>query len=390
MKEQKMTQQYQYDVIVAGGGIAGVNAAVAAAKKGAKTLLLEKSCNLGGLATSGLINIFLPLCDGNGHQVTFGLTEELLKRSMIYGPGKVPSDWMEKRDASEVERLRCVFSPASMILALEEFLLENNVEIWYDSLITGMEKEENRIKSLYVENTDGRVEVTANAFVDSTGTALLAKLAKEEVSYGKNVLSLWALEYEGSCQYGRDRMVPDVNMLTRGNAERTFINPTAKDVTSYMVETRTMMRKFYKEQYAGSSDRFTRWPLFIAAMPQFRKIAALKGKGEISDNMNNTYFADSIGLVSDWRKSGPVWEIPFSTLEAPHTENLFASGRCISSVGDAWEITRCIPSAGLTGEAAGYAAALYKAEERSLLCGKVQSCMEENGNILHWKEALKA
>ena len=65
----------QYDVIVAGGGVAGCLAAVAAARQGAKTLLLEKSCTTGGLATAGLINIFLPLCDGNGKQVTSGLAQ---------------------------------------------------------------------------------------------------------------------------------------------------------------------------------------------------------------------------------------------------------------------------------------------------------------------------
>ena len=55
-----------YDVVVCGGGVAGVSAAVAAAGRGAKTVLIEKQCLLGGLATSGLIYIYLPLCDGKG------------------------------------------------------------------------------------------------------------------------------------------------------------------------------------------------------------------------------------------------------------------------------------------------------------------------------------
>ncbi|MBQ9501566.1 MAG: FAD-dependent oxidoreductase, partial [Lentisphaeria bacterium] len=69
-----------YDVVVCGGGVAGVAAAVAAARRGAKTALVEKQCLLGGLATSGLIYVFLPLCDGYGHQVTFGLAEEMIRR----------------------------------------------------------------------------------------------------------------------------------------------------------------------------------------------------------------------------------------------------------------------------------------------------------------------
>jgi hypothetical protein len=163
----------------------------------------------------------------------------------------------------------------------------------------------------------------------------------------------------------------------------------AKDVTDYLLETRTMIRRFYREQAAAGTDRFHRWPLFIASMPQFRKIAAMKGRCGISDGMNNRTFADSIGLVSDWRKSGPVWEIPFGTLEAVRTDNLFAAGRCISSTGDAWEITRCIPCSGLTGEAAGYAAALFREDRRESLVGSVQHAMTGNGNILHWEEALR-
>ena len=72
-------------VAVIGGGIAGVAAAVQAARSGMKTVLIEKSALVGGLATSGLINVFLPLCDGNGHQVSFGLCEEMLRKSIVYG-----------------------------------------------------------------------------------------------------------------------------------------------------------------------------------------------------------------------------------------------------------------------------------------------------------------
>ena len=376
----------KFDIAVIGFGIAGAAAAVSAARQGARTVIIEKTCTPGGLATAGLINIFLPLCDGNGTQVTFGIAGELIERSLKFGPGKIPPDWMEKKNAPEEERLRCVFSPAAMILALEEFLLENQVTILYDTLVTGLEKENGVIHSVTVENTDGRSEIAAKAFVDASGGAVLAKLAGEEVSYGKNVLSLWALEYEGSRQYGRDRMAPEINMLTRGNAERTFVNPSAKDVTDYMLETRAFLRKFYsEEQTSGRADRFQRWPLFVASMPQFRKIAAMKGLFELSDNMNDRFFADSIGLVSDWRKSGPVWEIPFGTLVPRETKNLFAAGRCISSVGDAWEITRCIPCACLTGEAAGCAAALRCGTEGDLT-DPVRKLMEKNGNRLHWSK----
>ena len=66
------------DVIVVGGGVAGVAAAVSAARNGSRVILLEKSIILGGLATLGHVCIYLPLDDGLGHKVYGGLAEELL------------------------------------------------------------------------------------------------------------------------------------------------------------------------------------------------------------------------------------------------------------------------------------------------------------------------
>ena len=64
MQEIETRRMQEYDVIVVGGGVAGVAAAVAAARNGAKTLLMEKQVVLGGLATIGLISWYEPLCDG--------------------------------------------------------------------------------------------------------------------------------------------------------------------------------------------------------------------------------------------------------------------------------------------------------------------------------------
>ena len=80
-----------YDVIVVGGGIAGIAAAVSSAREGASTLLIEKQINLGGLATTGLINWYEPLCDGEGNKIIGGVAEEMIKLSIKYSFENLPA-----------------------------------------------------------------------------------------------------------------------------------------------------------------------------------------------------------------------------------------------------------------------------------------------------------
>ncbi|MBR5012252.1 MAG: FAD-dependent oxidoreductase, partial [Clostridia bacterium] len=90
---KKLTKIRDYDIIVCGGGVAGVAAAVTAAKNGHSTLLIEKSNILGGLATLGLINLFVPMCNGRGKQIIYGLCEKWVRLSAKYGFDTIPEEW---------------------------------------------------------------------------------------------------------------------------------------------------------------------------------------------------------------------------------------------------------------------------------------------------------
>ena len=83
----------EYDVIVAGGGVAGVSAALSSSRMGKRVLLIEKSLTLGGLATLGLINFFVPMDNGRGRQIVFGMAEELLRASVRDGYDTIPAEW---------------------------------------------------------------------------------------------------------------------------------------------------------------------------------------------------------------------------------------------------------------------------------------------------------
>ena len=93
-------------------------------------------------------------------------------------------------------------------------------------------------------------------------------------------------------------------------------------------------------------------------------------------------FEDSIGLAGDWRKRGPVYEIPLRTLYNSKIRNLAAAGRCISVTDGMWDITRAIPVCAVTGQAAGTALAVCEDLTKVDVC-MVQQVLQENGVQLH-------
>lgn len=120
---RKPIKMGKYNVIVVGGGIAGIAAAVSAARNGMKVLLIEKQINLGGLATGGLISWYEPLCDGKGNQVVFGIAEELIKLSVKYSFDSLPGKWGgTARSVHRKDRYASRFSPTVFMLALDEYL----------------------------------------------------------------------------------------------------------------------------------------------------------------------------------------------------------------------------------------------------------------------------
>lgn len=367
----------QYDIIVAGGGIAGVAAAVEAARRGCRTVLVEKTVAAGGLATNGLVNFYQALCDGNGRQITFGLAEELLHRSIRYGFGDIPPDWKTEHNAPEERRFTTLFSPASFVLALDEILQESGVEVWFDTLICEVEQEGGRLHGIFVENESGRGVIRASRFIDATGSALLYRRCGVECFTADNHPSLWEFEFNR----GRFERFVWFKRETRSGKWRGL---SGRLVTEFLLTARNVLRERYRKLYdSGESDRHTHYPVLLPNMAQFRKLYAIRGAHVLGDGDIGSVFPDSVGLAADWRRPGEVWEIPYSSLYAPDgPANLLAAGRCVSAVDNAWEVTRVIQAAALTGEVAGIAAAL-SSEPRTLPAETLQRELKRLGFLLH-------
>jgi flavin-dependent dehydrogenase len=186
------------DVLVCGGGFAGISAALAAARQGSKVILLEKEYLLGGLGTAGLVTIYLPICDGMGKQVSFGIAEELLRLSISMGcESRYPANWLDSDDPSKRTekdgRFWARYNPNLFAILVEKLLLKTGVKILYGTYAVAVSKNVDKIDAVIVENKSGRQGIAVKSVVDATGDcdiALFADAPTENYKQG-NILAAW-------------------------------------------------------------------------------------------------------------------------------------------------------------------------------------------------------
>lgn len=385
----------RYDVIVIGGGFSGVSAAVAASRMGRKVLLLEKRIMPGGLATAGIITHYLALCDGHGRKVISGQAEELLYTAIQYSYDTLSDDWRGGPAYLEhpTKRYETWFSFPECVVALEELLLREGVTILYDSQFSRPIMDGRRCKAILVEEKGGTKAYAAQVFIDATGEASLFQRAgaptvpgKSLVSYGAHHMSLPgvrkalqtgrvqdALEIKWYGDFpvpGRKRLFPDA------------VIADARDETDFILKGRSLYLERLHQEEQGCDRGTVLWP----SMAMARKIRRIAGAYTLTEADVNQSFHDSVGSICDWRTPGPIYEIPYRVLYGPMLENVLTCGRTISSDGDAWEVTRVIPPAVLTGQAAGTAAALAAAQHcpvQHLDVTALQQQLQHDGVTIH-------
>jgi hypothetical protein len=361
--------KYEYDVAVVGAGIAGVAAAVAAARNGVRVILLDKESGPGGLATLGNVIIYLPLCDGMGNQVIGGLSEELLKLSVadIVTPNRqaafipAPKCWQPGGDIEErkAARYRADFNPASYLLALEKLIIDNGVKLLYDTRFCAVQRNATGITHLIMENKSGRFAVDCKTVIDCTGDADICALSGEDTeSLDSNVQCGWFYILKDG--------VPHLQAMTRNYDPYTrkefsqgpfFRGDDGEGVTGHILGTREMIREkvaAWRKENSGAEIE----PFQLADIACFRMTRRLRANIDLKEADDHRWFDDTVGMTGDWRKPGPVYTIPLRSLCGVANDNLLTAGRCISADTTIWDLTRAIPTCGVTGEAAGTAAAI--------------------------------
>lgn len=394
--ERKIPVKAEYDTVVAGGGIAGIAAAAAAARGGARVLLIEKQYMPGGLATAGLVTIFLPLCDGMGRQVTFGIAEELLRLSVRHGyEGKYPSAWLENGSYAEKakHRFEVQYNPYIFAIEAEKLLKSAGVDILFGTSVCEAYVSDGKIRHIITENKSGRTAVALKNIIDCSGDADICRLAGENTvvfSQG-NVPASWYYYVED----GENKLkmlgfsdIPDsqktAEQLKNSKSSLRFTGLEADELSNLTLYSHSvLLDDFLKKgkdtpKYSLSS---------IATTPQIRMTRRIDGKYTQDDTEMHKEYNDSVGLFSDWRRPGPVYELPFGALTGRKITNLLAAGRCISATDAMWDITRVIPVCALSGQAAGTAAAMTDNFD-GIDINKLQDSLKLNGVVLHESDII--
>ena len=151
-----------YDVLVCGGGPAGCAAAIAAARKGAKTLLIEANYALGGMSTLGMVPTWCPFSDKE-KIIYRGIAEEIFLAGKKATP-HVPAsqlDWVP-------------IDPEALKVIYDELLLEAGAKVLFGTFLCGALQENGTITAVLAANKNGLCAYQAKVYIDCTGDADLA------------------------------------------------------------------------------------------------------------------------------------------------------------------------------------------------------------------------
>ena len=392
----------KYDVIVAGGGVAGVAAAVSAARMGKRVLLIEKTITLGGLATIGLVNWFVPSCNGRGTNIVKGMAKEMFDLSTKYGYDNVPEEWQNGNEPGEGATTRNVtkFSVNIYIMQLTKWLKDENVDILFDTVVSQPIMEKGRCTAVIVENKTGTQCYEADIVIDATGDADVLYRAGVPSVQGKNYHTFYtritSLEDCANAIREKDikmiykRMVygGTANLFGEGQPENKplWLGTTAQDVTNYVIENHLEVL-----EKIANDNRKERDISELPYMPQFRTTRRIDGEYTLTTADVYKHFEDSISAMNDFEHRHFLYEIPYRVMVKKGFDNLIAAGRITSGDGYGWDLLRVIPPAIITGQAAGVAAAIA-IDDKKAVCDiditKLQKILKSQNVMIHFDDNL--
>lgn len=169
------------DVVVCGGGPAGLNAAIAAGRNGARTVLVERYGFVGGMSTAALVYPWMTYHTADGRQVIHGIAQEIVERLMAMGgsPGHL-------RDTVGFVHTVTPYHPEVYKVLALDMLREAGVKLLLHSFVDGVHAADGRLEAVRLATKSGPLLVRGAMFVDATGDADLAWLAGAPCLQGRD------------------------------------------------------------------------------------------------------------------------------------------------------------------------------------------------------------
>jgi len=385
------------DVLIVGGGSAGLSAAIAARRQGADVVLVERYGYLGGLASGGLIVLLLTLDDGAGHQVIAGLCQELVERldargACFYPPKGEwgdPSDELVERyqrwglvwgSAPHKVRYSVAYDPEEFKFVSNAWVAEAGVRLLYHRWASDIVTDGDKITHVVFTSKAGRQAIACDTVIDATGDGDIFVLAGEQFELEQVHPWLWfrmsgvdidaaqVLPGKDGAYFFRT-VQPGQALLPWGAAERIDRRIDATDpddLTHAEIECRRMVMEEVdrlRTQVPGFDKAYLTDVALTLGITESRRLV---GRYVLRREDINQPFSDVIAVTGHWTKYDCTYQIPYRSLLPQHATNLLAAGRCISVDHRTHHATKEIPACFATGEAAGVAAALSLSRKTAL------------------------
>ena len=410
--QQELPVRAEADVYVAGGGPAGVAAAVMAAREGAKVFLAEGTGCLGGMGTAGLIPAFMQFADGVNF-LAGGFGRELY--DTLFQRGGMSPD--ENKNPDRDPKKHCTINPEILKRIYDDMALDAGVTLSLFTQLIGVKVEAGRVTHAVCAAKSGLFAVGAKFFIDATGDGDLAARAGADFEKGDaegnmmpgTLCSQWAnidwptahasklysqqMIAEGIRQgivKTNDPHLPGIwrtgQTTGGGNVGHTFgVDATdERSLTASVIEGRRMLDQ-YREFYQKIMKGYERMELVNTApllgIRESRRITCdYQMTGE--DFYKRATFDDEIGRYAypadmhaakpgaahfdafwksyqgSYYKAGESYGIPYRSLTPKGLDNVYVTGRCVDCDRVMLSSLRVMPGSFITGQAAGVAAAM--------------------------------
>jgi hypothetical protein len=424
-----------YDVVVLGGGPAGIAAAAGAARCGAATLLVERYGFLGGMGTAAGVTNFCGLfanVHGEIRRVVRGVADELLDRIDALGGLNAPHSIFGKTLAQ-------AYDMAAYKCAADDLLAAAGARLLFHALGAGVVMgDERTIDALLVETKSGRRAIRARLLIDASGDGDLAawagapwqksaqllyptlmfRLSNVDPGRARDAVReiprlMAEAEREGAFRFARKGAIvrPQknptewrANVTQIANSDGTPMDGTdAEQWSAGEVEGRRQVRDYVRFLRARVPGFERAYALDIAPQVGIRETRRVLGEYVLSgpDVLACASFADTIG-VNGWplerHVAGDVeWSwpaipgsrgfnhLPYRMLVPRAIDNLLVAGRCASMTQEGQSAARVSGGCFVMGQAAGTAAALALAQgiaPRALHATRLQAQLERDGAYL--------